>query len=229
MLDIDIKHSTVSEELYSNQFIFVMNGILICFSESLRLLSILRIGNNPIDIIIAFISNIISEILSQNNLNYKFLYLILNKIGNILNNQTLSNMKNPDLTRVYSVYYGAKYNIEYVPLIIVLLYNLFDYGPSNSCTILSPIPENINLSNTQDSFGYWMILIVFLMEFVGDAASQMTRNFLINWNVVGRKDPKHRIIYVTLTFEEIVVVGLCVAQWCHWAMYFDCISLDTCQ
>ena len=54
MLDIDTK-DTLSNELYSNQFIFVMNSILICYSESLRLLSLLRIGNDPIDILFAFL------------------------------------------------------------------------------------------------------------------------------------------------------------------------------
>lgn len=215
----------VTKDLYPDQIIYALTSILICYAETLRLLTFLQLKNDAYRFILSFIANICTETLSRNNLNYKFLYEVINKIGDKLNIQLFKNLRNPDLTRTYSIYYGAKLQIEYTPLIIVTLYNIFGYGPSSACNNLT-IPLNIDVN--QNDLGYWILVIIFFMELLSDIAGELVRYGLIHFKIIEKNDPRHRVIHISLTVAEIVAIAACGATWAHNAMYFDCTSHTNC-
>ena len=207
-----------------------MTSILIVFAETLRLLSFLQIGftngkNKTRNLVITFLSNVISELLSRNNLYYKAMYWSFNKIGNLCKIKTLQKMENPALSRVYSIYFGAKYEIQYAPLIVVSIFNIANYGPSRQCTRVNT-PNNIDV--TSSDIGYWLLVIIFFMELTSDISSEIARYVMVRTGFIEKDDPRHRIILVILTYTEIVLVGFCASVWVDIALLGDCASEDGC-
>ena len=236
---VDFNETNVVDSLFSNQVIYFLTTWLIVFAESLRVLSFLqialvtdddsifntKIGNGNLNLIIAFISNVISEILSRNNLNYKTLYWLINKIGTLFNIKILKEMENPPLSRVYAIYFGAKYHVEYWPLLIILICNITNFGPSSYC-INTHTPSNIDV-NLSD-MGYWILVVALLMQFASDAASEIARNIMINRRFIDKNDPRHRIIHVALTYTEFALIAASVSVWIETAIFANCVSEDVC-
>ena len=210
-VNLDVKD--VTNNLYSSQLLFFWNSLLVVIVESYRLTGILRVATKIEYVFVSLVINILSEVFSRNNLYYETFYrLILKKA-------------NPKLSKCYSIYYGVKFQIEYLPLIIVIILNLFSCGPSNYC-YQSNIASNIDFKLIP--IGWWIVLIYFFGEVIIDILSPLILKLLVDklqW--IDKNSDAHSITFVKLYYFETGVIFMCLGIFVWNAFLYDCATRCT--
>ena len=126
---------------------------------------------------------------------------------------------NPKLTKCYKVYYGLKFQIEYLPLIIVILLNIFQCGPSNYC-YQKNIPSNIDFELIP--IKWWIVLIIFLGEMITDILSPLFLKLLIRVKWIDKNSEAHAMTFVHLYYYETAVMFFCFGIFVWNAFLYDC-------
>ena len=145
--------------------------------------------------------------ISRNNLYYETFYrLILKK-------------SNPALTKCYSIYYGVKFKIEYMPLVVVILLNVLGFGPSWWC-YQNILPSNINFIDGK--FGWWIMIIYFIGEIITDFASEGLFALLVKCNVIEKDSHSHTITFVKTYYIETAVMYAMFSMVIWSSLLYDC-------
>ena len=205
VMDLDVYN--VTQDLYSNQFVFLLVAFVSVVVESYRLCGIIRLSHDLNKVLKQVSFNICSEVISRNNLYYEFIYrLILKK-------------PNPPLTKCYSIYYGVKFKLQYLPGFLVALFNIWDYGPSYYC-YQNVLPSNIDFKNSK--LGWWLFCIYIIGEFLTDWLSETCLKQLMKFGIIEQNSQAHKIIFVHSYYLETAVIyaALSIAIWN--AVLYDC-------
>ena len=168
---------------------------------------VLRLKNDLIHVITTVCLNIISETISRNNLYYEAFYRIILKKAN------------PPLTKCYSIYYGVKFQMEYLPLFVVILFNIWGYGPSWYC-YQNILPNNINFQNS--NIGWWIVVIYGLGEICTDILSELLLKLLIKIQIIDKNSNSHTITFVYLYYFETAVMYASFGIFIWNSLLYDC-------
>ena len=205
IIDLDVKD--ISNNLYSDQFLFFLISMLTVAVESYRICGVLRVSNSFMYVCTTIIVNIITETISRNNLYYEAFYrLILKK-------------PNPPLSKCYSIYYGVKFKIEYLPLFLVILYNLLQFGPSYWC-YQNVIPSNIDFM--EGKLGWWFVIIYLFGEIMTDLSSEGLFQILVNRRIIHRNSNAHTVRFVKTYYLETGVMYAMFSIVIWNAFLYDC-------
>ena len=213
---------SVCNKLWSVQAIYMTTSTLIVVGETFRLIMYVQ-TKNVTHLITFTVLNIIIDIIARNYIAWKiFVWCLRNTLGCCI--KKFEDFHMPPLARVYAVYHATKYQVEWIPFFVLILYNFFDFGPSIYC-YQSQIPSNIDAGS--HPFGYWILLYVACVEFLGDFCAYWTRPLLEKLNIFEKDDITIKLIYVSLSYAEIAIVFTSLCVWAHNSMFYDCFN--TCQ
>eukprot|EP01084_Bolivina_argentea_P132406 233661_1 len=175
------------EYLWTDEWIFFISGLFITFVESMRISGILILRYNIGQLIVSVIFSIIMEILQRNNLIWEILYKCFLK------------KQNPDRCKFDAIYYGGRMQWEYVPIGVLLLMNLLNYGPTNPT-------EDCYRSKLENIYNilwehWWVFVVIYIMEILSDILSELINWILrkLEWIPIDKKkDGARKIILVRM-------------------------------
>ena len=218
----DESKQSICNQLWSNQAIYTTTSTLIVVGETFRVIMYVHTYDIT-NLIIFSVANVVIDIIARNYIAWKlFVWGLRHTLGCCI--KKLSNFYMPPLPRVYAVYHASKYQVEWIPFFVLILYNLFDYGPSIYC-FQNQIPSNIDVK--LHPFGYWILVYVGCIEFLGDFCAYWARILLEKLNLFEKDDISIKLIYVTLTYTETAIVFTSLCVWAHNTMFYDCFN--TCK
>ena len=172
------------EYLWTDEWIYFFCGLFITFIESMRISGILVLKDDIGQVALSVSMNIIIEVLQRNNLIWEIVYRCCCK------------KKNPDRCKFDTIYYGAMWQWTYMPLQLLFLMNILEYGPSNP-------KEDCYKDELEDLYdllpGYgWIMIVIFLQEVMSDIASLIIQWALrmLQWIPIDPKDDGARRIYI---------------------------------
>ena len=145
------------EYLWTDEWIYFVCGLFITFIESMRISGILVLKEDVGQIAISVTMGIIMEVMQRNNLFWEIIC------------RGCCKKANPARCKFDAIYYGAMWQWTYMPLLLLLLMNLLDYGPTNP-------KEDCHKNELEDIYDiwpdyWWLFVVIYVMEVFSDLAS----------------------------------------------------------
>ena len=179
---------------WSDRDLYVYISAINVFVESNRIASMIYLKEDSLALGIQLIFSILGEVMTRNNLYYEIIYRLLWR------------QSAPPLTRVYSIYLGVKLHTAYLPIFVVILYNLLHFGYTADCW-LKRIMENMDITGC-----YWIIAVFFGLELMCRIVGHWSNKFFVKvLKIFEKTDEARRVKYVKLGFKEILIASLHLA------------------
>eukprot|EP01084_Bolivina_argentea_P080818 146370_1 len=148
---------TVENEI-SELLLYYIAMIIISFLESMRLSGLLLLKNDYAELAEYIVYSVFFETISRNNLIWEFIYRCILK------------KPNPARSKLTKVFYGARYHAEYLPIHMIVLINIFKYGPQTECGRVrnSTLTENVSIPFRN----WWLYFAMFGAELLSDVCAE---------------------------------------------------------
>lgn len=184
--------------------LYVLVSAINVFTESYRIASVIFLRDDISALILTCISSVLTEIMTRNNLYYEIIYRIIWR------------QSAPPLTRVYSIYLGCKLHTEYIPIFVVILYNLLHFGYTADC-YYERIMDNMDITSK-----WWLIAVFFGLELSCDIVGHWSNKCFVKvLKVFEKADEARRVKYVKLELKKILLASLYLTWTAQQAFIFD--------
>lgn len=128
--------------------------VIISVIESFRINGYVQLLDQPSGLgpLIQYMAiTMVTEVIARNSIIWELIYRCILK------------KENPARPRFNAIYYGARYQAEFIPIWCTLFINIFNEGPSKECDFVrdQTLADNINIGDN-----WWIIPVLIIMEFV---------------------------------------------------------------
>eukprot|EP01084_Bolivina_argentea_P079460 144135_1 len=191
------------ESVLSDLVIYYISMVFISCVEAMRVSAYVAVkgSDQRWEMVQLIISSIIFECIARNNLFWELIYKIILK------------KPLPGWGRVYSIYYGAKYQSEYIPIGCIFLMNVFNYGPFKECGRVRDgvLNDNVNIGSDL----WWLTAVMIMTEALSHGIAEIVLRIgrYFKWfgvkNENGEDPPRETILVKVSLFPMMWIVVHC--------------------
>eukprot|EP01084_Bolivina_argentea_P160419 279353_1 len=189
-------------------YIYFMCAMIVVMAESFRLCSYVIVAKESIpDLFLSLIISIVTETLTRNMI-FNIIY------DKYIMKQTVSR----PISSVKSIFLGCKYHTDYIPILLIIVCNLCNFGHTTDC-YYSRVQISMDISN-----GYeWLIAVFFVYEIVTDLTTWFTYKLLKKYDLLLHDESNKalKIAFIVLTKPQMFLMMISLGYWSFVAFIYD--------